>query len=248
MGICGVDPSAKGKEVILGDVIISEGVIQYDRGRQLSGRLVRYRKSKHCLGRPHTQIRSLLARLNSRLSRKALISNMASNLAKLKEEAELGAEYPGVQRDWLFESTYHHTVEGKACEEGRCTGKLVQRRCLEQATLNGDTPQSDVHIGVIGSGDSVMKDAQKRDVLAQDEEIIGFEMEGAGVWDQFPCVVIKGASDFADSHKPQDWQEYAAATAAACAKAVLSFWVPSGTCKCYVGSAQYSFTDPLRGR
>jgi nucleoside phosphorylase len=46
-------------------------------------------------------------------------------------------------------------------------------------------------------------------------------MEGAGVWDIFPCVVIKGACDYADSHKNKVWQRYAAATAAACMKAFL---------------------------
>ncbi|KAF5610782.1 hypothetical protein F25303_14521, partial [Fusarium sp. NRRL 25303] len=51
-------------------------------------------------------------------------------------------------------------------------------------------------------------------------------MEGAGVWDILPCIVIKGACDYADSHKSKVWQRYAAATAAACAKAFLRFWVP----------------------
>ncbi|KAL2128280.1 hypothetical protein VTI74DRAFT_9392 [Chaetomium olivicolor] len=54
-------------------------------------------------------------------------------------------------------------------------------------------------------------------------------MEGAGVWDIFPCVVIKGACDYADSHKTKAWQRYAAATAAACMKAFLGHWVPSMT-------------------
>jgi hypothetical protein len=54
-------------------------------------------------------------------------------------------------------------------------------------------------------------------------------MEGAGVWDTFPCIVIKGACDYADSHKTKKWQRYASATAAACAKAFLEFWEPSTT-------------------
>lgn len=37
----------------------------------------------------------------------------------------------------------------------------------------------------------------------------------------FPCVVIRGISDYADSHKNNHWQQYAAATAAACAKELL---------------------------
>jgi nucleoside phosphorylase len=51
-------------------------------------------------------------------------------------------------------------------------------------------------------------------------------MEGAGVWDNFPCVVIKGVCDYADSHKNKEWQAYATATAAACMKAFLNDWVP----------------------
>ncbi|KAE8139545.1 hypothetical protein BDV38DRAFT_280898 [Aspergillus pseudotamarii] len=43
-------------------------------------------------------------------------------------------------------------------------------------------------------------------------------MEAAGLMDNFPCLVIRGICDYADSHKNKDWQEYAAATAAAYAK------------------------------
>ena len=49
-------------------------------------------------------------------------------------------------------------------------------------------------------------------------------MEGAGVWDNFPTIVIKGVCDYADSHKNKKWQRYAAATAAACMKAILKGW------------------------
>ncbi|GAB1319048.1 hypothetical protein MFIFM68171_09258 [Madurella fahalii] len=66
-----------------------------------------------------------------------------------------------------------------------------------------------------------------RDAIARQEGVIGFEMEGAGVWDSFPCVVIKGACDYADSHKTKRFQRYAAATAAACMKAFLDHWVPT---------------------
>lgn len=58
-------------------------------------------------------------------------------------------------------------------------------------------------------------------------------MEGAGVWDTFPCIVIKGACDYADSHKTKAWQRYAAATTAACTKAFLEYWVPSMTTGAY---------------
>jgi len=47
-------------------------------------------------------------------------------------------------------------------------------------------------------------------------------MEAAGLMDSFPCLVIRGICDYADSHKTKRWQEYAAATAAAYAKELLS--------------------------
>ena len=49
-------------------------------------------------------------------------------------------------------------------------------------------------------------------------------MEGAGVWDQHPTMVIKAACDYADSHKSKEWQGYAAAMAAACLKVFLEEW------------------------
>jgi nucleoside phosphorylase len=67
-----------------------------------------------------------------------------------------------------------------------------------------------------------MKDGRKRDHLAQQVGILCFEMEAAGLMDNFPCLVIRGICDYADSHKHKEWQPYAAATAAAYAKELLS--------------------------
>ncbi|KAJ0382563.1 hypothetical protein COL922a_012294 [Colletotrichum nupharicola] len=38
----------------------------------------------------------------------------------------------------------------------------------------------------------------------------------------FPCLVIRGICDYADSHKNDRWQNYAALTAAGYAKALLA--------------------------
>jgi hypothetical protein len=40
----------------------------------------------------------------------------------------------------------------------------------------------------------------------------------AGLMDSFPCLVIRGICDYADSHKNDGWQNYAAAVAATYAK------------------------------
>jgi nucleoside phosphorylase len=76
----------------------------------------------------------------------------------------------------------------------------------------------------MASGDSVLKSAIHRDQIAVNENVVGFEMEGAGAWDALPCVVIKGVCDYADSHKNKLWQKYAAITAASCARAFIQYW------------------------
>ncbi|GFF43165.1 isoform 2 of serine/threonine-protein phosphatase 6 regulatory ankyrin repeat subunit A [Aspergillus udagawae] len=82
-----------------------------------------------------------------------------------------------------------------------------------------------VHYGLIASGNQVVKDAEFRNRL--DESLSGnvlcVEMEAAGLMNDFPCIVIRGISDYADSQKNNDWQEYAAAVAAAYAKELLEY-------------------------
>lgn len=71
---------------------------------------------------------------------------------------------------------------------------------------------------------TVIKSGQKRDELAKIDKIIALEMEGAGVWDVCPTIVVKAACDYADSHKNKKWRSYAAAVAAAGLKALLETW------------------------
>jgi nucleoside phosphorylase len=226
VGVCGVVPFCPGgsemAETVLGDVIVSGGVVQDDLGRRLPEQFVPKDTLLGALGRPNTEIRALLAKLKSLHSRKTLQSKMAGYMDVLRAEPELAAAYPGAAQDKLFEATYRYARDGMSCEECACDGKLVPRARLEQ----GDG-QPAVHFGLIASGDTVMKSGKGRDDIAREAGVLGFEMEGAGVWDIFPCVVIKGACDYADSHKNKAWQRYAAATATACMKAFLGYWVPS---------------------
>ncbi|KAI1862768.1 uncharacterized protein JN550_009915 [Neoarthrinium moseri] len=73
----------------------------------------------------------------------------------------------------------------------------------------------------IASGDAIPKSGQDRDRIAEGAGVIGFELKRMRVWDDFAC-----ASDYAHIDKVKAWQQYAAATAVACGKAFLDFWVP----------------------
>ncbi|RBR20099.1 uncharacterized protein FIESC28_05378 [Fusarium coffeatum] len=85
-----------------------------------------------------------------------------------------------------------------------------------------------IHYGNIGSGNSVVKNGVERDELAKRDNVICFEMEAAGIMDDFPCLVIRGISDYADSYKRWDWQPYASAVAAAYGKKLLLTISPIG--------------------
>lgn len=69
---------------------------------------------------------------------------------------------------------------------------------------SGNEQQPMIHVGSIASGDKVMKSGEDRDALATEKGIIAFEMEGAGVWEEIPCIVVKGVCDYADSHKNKE--------------------------------------------
>jgi nucleoside phosphorylase len=79
-----------------------------------------------------------------------------------------------------------------------------------------------------------MRDAKKRDLYNKDYDgrILCFEMEAAGLMNSTPCLVIRGISDYADSHKREDhaWHGYAAAAAAAFTKEFIKT-IPSSELK-----------------
>lgn len=120
--------------------------------------------------------------------------------------------FPGRNRDQLFKSEYRH-VPGDDCTA--CDSKMALSR-LERPT---DDPV--VHNGLIASGNSLMRSPWRRDKLRDDWNVACFEMEAAGLMNDFPCIVIRGISDYCDSHKNDIWHPYAAVTAAAYAKDLL---------------------------
>ncbi|KAI0425658.1 nucleoside phosphorylase domain-containing protein [Xylaria sp. FL1042] len=225
VGICGAVPfDTNGNEIVLGDVIISDSVVEYDLGRQFPDHFIRKNTLADSLPRPSSKIRSTIAKLRTHKLAQKLQNGVAKYLDVLLSQSMLEAQYPGMEYDKLFDANYHHAAEARSCEKAGCiTGPLVLRKRLEQTT----PPQPSVHIGLIASGDTVMRSGKQRDLIAQKEGALAFEMESAGIWDTFPSVVIKGVCDYADSHKTKLWQRYAAATAAACLKAFLEIWAPS---------------------
>lgn len=126
--------------------------------------------------------------------------------------------YQGESHDCLFHSKYEHINPDGGCDDCDAT-QTVQRE-------ERDDTDPVVHYGNIASGNQVIKHAETRDRLRKELGVLCFEMEAAGLMQEFPCLVVRGICDYSDSHKNKRWQEYAAATAAAYAKELLSVVPP----------------------
>ncbi|KAL4935316.1 hypothetical protein BDV06DRAFT_217515 [Aspergillus oleicola] len=227
VGICGGVPYKKGQaEIILGDIVVSDGIVQHDFGRRVPGAFLRKTSVTDEIGRPNVAIRGFLSKIKTTMARKRIDGNMEKYLKAINQT--LGndtARYPGVEQDELFQSTYRHkhhdsaaciscahSTDNTVCDDCH-KDNLVERKRLQTALIEGHIPSPTVHLGLIASGDTVMKSGQDRDLIAIQDNVIAFEMEGVGVWDSLPCLVVKGI-----------WQPYAAATGAACMRALLDEW------------------------
>lgn len=66
-----------------------------------------------------------------------------------------------------------------------------------------------------------MKEAVARDTISEEHDGLCFEIQAAGLSNDLPCVVIRVVCDYSDSHKNDEWQGHAAATARSYAKELL---------------------------
>lgn len=264
VGVCGVNPYLKdedGREVLLGDVLISTAVVMVNSEQRYPGRLTIWTEIEDVLGRAPTMIRAFLQKLQG-VKAHGRLKNKTTRYADAIVMGLGGrGAYPGANQDKLFPTQYRHKHQDpeKCSICARCTeplhrvcdnalvsscgilgcddGYLVRRKRLEDgkrlrlaasssngAASTGDPLQPCIWFGRFSCSEFVLKSGIHRDQVARENKIIAFEMEGAGTWDNLPTIIIKGACDYADSHKNKIWQPYAATTAAACAKAVVEEW------------------------
>ncbi|KAJ6000154.1 nucleoside phosphorylase domain-containing protein [Penicillium waksmanii] len=210
VGIGGGVPSAS-IDIRLGDVVVSQphmghgGVVQYDFGKTRPNEFER----TGFLNSPPTVLLNTIAVVQANhLTGESQLAEFLSCLSNLLPFAP-----PHPDPDNLFMASYNH-IDGENCKG--CSKRMLVRRPSR-------TEDNVVHFGTIASGNQLMRDGDVRDKLSSElGGVLCFEMEAAGLMNDFPCLIIRGISDYADSHKNKKWQGHAAATAAACAKDILS--------------------------
>lgn len=214
VGIGGGVPNSDA-DIRLGDIVVSKptsrygGVVQYDYGKALNGSFER----TGVLNRPPQVILTALAKLQANhLTEDSRIPEFLSQMTARLGRKRVNFARPG-REDRLYQSDYDHIPAAKTCD--LCDEKKILPRPLR------DNIEPVIHYGLIASGNQVVKDSHIRDLLGRELGVYCVEMEAAGLMNNFPCLVIRGICDYADSHKNKEWQGYAAAAAAAFAKELL---------------------------
>ncbi|EXF78839.1 pfs domain-containing protein [Colletotrichum fioriniae PJ7] len=213
-------------DIRLGDVVVSQpneitgGVCQYDLAKAKPGDNW---KRKGSLATPPRVLLNAIADIRTaHKHRDSMIPHFLRDMLDVnpkmakKTKKSPGYIHQGFKNDRLFQSSYEH-VAGQDCRS--CEMVQVVRR------KERDSTDPEIHYGIIASGNFLVKDAISRDQIGAyvSDDCICIEVEAAGLMDHFPCLVIRGICDYADSHKSDSWQHYASATAAGYAKELLGF-------------------------
>lgn len=238
----GVPPNVR-----LGDVVVSTpagglpGVIQWDMGKAEQSNSFR---QTGILNNPPSALLTAVTRLESKHEMEgSAISQYLEDMTT--KYPKLALKYTKSDRleDVCFESDYSHVATmsdpqpsiSNVGKKRDYNGQIITqgqdscRGCDRRRALKRPPHEMTVHYGLIASGNQVIKDAALRDQINArlGGGVLCFEMEAAGLMNGFPCAVIRGISDYCDSHKNDVWQEHAAAVAAAFAKELLSVIPPA---------------------
>lgn len=235
------------QDIRLGDVVVGVpkdahgGILQYDSGKIESGGSFTI---KSFLSKPPKILLAAAGKLQQQHDRgKGRMARYLKTGLKTISKTPKGAFYrfPGRNKDMLFTSTSLHSKEGvldcSACDQAQI--EIRRDRCSDDPV---------VHHGLIASGNSVMRSAARRDELRNSHGVICFEMEAAGLMDNFPCLVVRGICDYSDDHKHKVWQPYAAFTAAAYAKDLLRVVqtaevATTDTIACALGGGEFTLSQ-----
>lgn len=200
----------KKRDIRLGDVLIclpgqaNLGIVQYDLGRDTKdGFLLNSRQTES-----PSILRSAISNVQLRKKKPFKAGNVFSAYLATFQETFEDSKFscPSQEDDQLFR---------EVLEEDKLVQKLIERPTRDELE------RTKVWYGNIGSGNSLMRNSQRRDKLRDKYDHISLEMEAAGVMNTLPTGVIRGVCDYGDRQKNKVWQPYAAAVAAVYAKGIL---------------------------
>lgn len=232
VGIGGGAPSDK-HDIRLGDVVVScpvggrGGIWQYDFGKDVQDQ--EFQQSGHLNQPPSLLLTSVNVTSSYIESGEIDIKEAVEEI--LTKRSKMRKKFGRPSTDRRFVATFLHSDPEKTCNE-ICVGPNDEAididysdRLYPRKSRTEDREDIEVFYGLIASGNTLMKNAERRDSYAK-EGVLCFEMEAAGLLNHFPCLVVRGICDYSDTHKNKEWQGYAAMTAAAFATNLLNHITP----------------------
>ncbi|KAL4813167.1 hypothetical protein BDW67DRAFT_188021 [Aspergillus spinulosporus] len=217
VGVAGGVPSL-GKDIRLGDVVVGTEVLQYSAGTAVQG------KNFLCRKKLNQSATALKMAVNGLMAKHKMLGNtIHSNVVRTMERyPHMNDEFrrPDLDRDKLFKPDVTHRFH---CSDApRCCVNTDSSVLVDRPDRSERLDDPMIHYGVIGTSNTMMKDPFCRDEFASKGDILCFDTGAAVLMDHVPCLIIHGISDYADSHSTDEWRGYAAMTAAAYGKDLLS--------------------------
>ncbi|KAJ5642275.1 hypothetical protein N7490_006275 [Penicillium lividum] len=222
VGVGGGIPSAA-HDIRLGDIVIScpegtcGGVIQYDMGKVIADG--EFERTGSLNAPPRALLTAVGTMRAAGLTDDPRYPEYLHNAIGRTARTRKNFGRHTANSDRLFQAIHDHPVSSSSCDG--CLAEWEETRDKRE----DEDPQT--HYGIIASGNKVIKHGRTREQLRLETGALCFEMEAAGLMLDFPCVVIRGVCDYADSHKNKQWQGYAALAAAAYTKELLNY-IPVG--------------------
>ncbi|KAK4905503.1 hypothetical protein LTR49_025209 [Elasticomyces elasticus] len=159
------------------------------------------------IGAPPQALQKVVTDLSTRHEREeskipAIMEDALEKYPKLKKSKKW--DRPSSETDLLFQETFYRNGDlswkQKVGEDYRPEGQYIRPVRDDSCPV--------VHLGIIGSGNTLEKDVNDRErILLRmlPAEALCLEMESGGVMNVFPSLVIRGICDFGDRRKNDVW-------------------------------------------
>lgn len=191
------------QHVRLGDIVVAEELVDYDHVS---------------VGPDGIRLRQGCPLPSARLMRSARLLRADEQRGERPWEEWLTPDYdgcarPGDRTDVVYDSA----------------GYLLQHPPRKSSSHRKGFPK--VHHGSIGSADRSLRDVGVRDEIATRHRLLAIEMEGVAIAISSALAsrewfVVRGISDYGDSHRNGLWRGYASLVAAAYVRALLAACPP----------------------
>jgi nucleoside phosphorylase len=201
VGIAGgcPNPGQPSEHVRLGDVVIGDSVLEYDHVKRTGD-----------------------GELELRDSAQRIAYSWSQAVVHLK------SEITGFSTDWVvWRDSALKRLHQNATDSPPDILHAYDGSCVPHpADIRRDRTPAIVHVGRVAAGDTLLKDAIRRDFLRDKHKIRAVEMESVGLRDaswsrSAEFGVVRGIVDYCDDYKTDDWHMIAAASAAAVTRLVF---------------------------